>query len=114
MLRAGNRRGTRKPFLLPERRPPSCHMPDGRVCRPLRARRGGGQLGGKAQGLAPIRGELGRRLDLTSFDGIAIDIPSLVVVGTEVFDAFLDQNDLRQIAASDLPDQRTTRAFLSA
>jgi hypothetical protein len=81
---------------------------------PPLARLGRGELGGKAQGLAHIRGELVRRLDLTSFDGITIDIPSLVVVGTEVFDAFLDQNDLRQIAASDLPDERITRAFLKA
>jgi hypothetical protein len=101
---------------------------------PPLARLGRGELGGKAQGLAHIRGELVRRLDrassrfasrrgpgsghpgadLTSFDGIIIDIPSLVVVGTEVFDAFLDQNDLRQIAASDLPDERITRAFLKA
>ncbi len=78
------------------------------------ARLGRGELGGKAQGLAHIRGELSGRLDPASFDGITIDIPSLVVVGTEVFDAFLDQNDLRGVAASDLPDERITHAFLKA
>jgi len=81
---------------------------------PPLARLGRGELGGKAQGLAHIRGELVRRLDLTSFDGVSIDIPSLVVIGTEIFDAFLDQNDLRGIAASDLPDERITHAFLKA
>ena len=81
---------------------------------PPLARLGRGELGGKAQGLAHIRGELVRRLDLSSFAGVTIDIPSLVVIGTEVFDSFLDQNDLRQIAASDLPDERITRAFVKA
>ena len=86
------------------------------------ARLGGGELGGKAQGLAHIRGELRGRLDRAShpggdpgaFDGITIDIPALVVVGTQVFDAFLDQNDLRGLAASDVPDERIAHAFLRA
>jgi len=75
---------------------------------------GRGELGGKARGLAHIRGELSRHLGDGPFREIPLDIPSLVVLGTDVFDAFLQENDLRGIAASDEPDERIAGAFLRA
>ena len=75
---------------------------------------GRGELGGKARGLARIRGELARPLGGGPFREIPVDIPSLVALGTDVFDAFLQENNLQEIAASDEPDERIAAAFLRA
>lgn len=72
---------------------------------------GSGAIGGKAQGLASIRQLLASELDPDEFPGITIDIPPLVVLCTDVFDAFMRQNDLHEIAYSDLPDDRIAHAF---
>jgi hypothetical protein len=75
---------------------------------------GRGELGGKAQGLAHIRAELSRYLRTSQPNGIPFGIPSLAVLETDVFDQFMQQNDLYELAASDLPDERITHAFLQA
>lgn len=72
---------------------------------------GSGSIGGKAQGLAAIRQMLISELDPGEFPGITIDIPPLVVLCTDVFDTFMRQNDLHEIAFSDLPDDRIAHAF---
>ena len=71
-------------------------------------------MGGKAQGLASIRQTLISNLDPADFPGITIDIPQMAVVGTDVFDDFMRQNDLEEIAYSDLPDDRISHAFQKA
>ena len=75
---------------------------------------GRGELGGKAQGLAHIRAELSRYLRTSQPNGIPFGIPSLAVLESDVFDQFMQQNDLYELAASDLPDERITHAFLQA
>ena len=75
---------------------------------------GRGELGGKARGLAHIRGELARHLGHGPFRDIPVDIPSLVVLGTDVFDAFLLENHLADVAASDESDERIAAAFQRA
>src|SRR5574341_545687 len=75
---------------------------------------GQGELGGKASGLAHIRGILRTKLDFDKFPGITIDIPSLAVVCTDVFDAFMQYNDLYKIAYSDLSDDHIAHAFQKA
>ena len=75
---------------------------------------GVGELGGKANGLAQIRSVLKAKLDIDKFPGIKIDIPSLVVVCTDAFDAFMQHNNLYPIACSDLPDDRIAQAFQKA
>ncbi len=68
------------------------------------------EVGGKAQGLLSIRQVLaGIRPD--DFPGIQVDIPAMVVVGTSVFDAFIERNHLAEIANSNLPDDRIANAF---
>ncbi len=71
-------------------------------------------MGGKAQGLASIRQALISNLNPADFPGITIDIPQMAVVGTDVFDDFMRQNDLEEIAYSDLPDDRISHAFQKA
>jgi hypothetical protein len=72
---------------------------------------GGGEPGGKARGLADIRGALEAGLDTSRYPGITVDIPALAVLGTDVFDEFLKDNDLAEITGSDLADDRLASAF---
>jgi hypothetical protein len=75
---------------------------------------GGGELGGKAQGLATIRNVLSTQQTSHKFPGITVSIPPLAVVGTDIFDAFMQHNDLYQTACSGLPDDRIAFAFQRA
>jgi CheY-like chemotaxis protein len=64
---------------------------------------GAGSLGGKARGLAFVRRLLSSRGMHQPFPGIEIAIPTTAVIGTDVFDHFLDSNHLRRFAI-DCPD----------
>jgi hypothetical protein len=75
------------------------------------ARIGKGELGGKAHGLAFIREVLRDHFGSSRFAGMAIDIPSLAVVCTGVFDEFMERNGLGEVAQSGLPDDRIARSF---
>ena len=78
------------------------------------ARLGGGSLGGKARGLA-FANLLLTELDLaTRFPNVRIAVPPTLVIGTQVFDDFLDQNDLREFAIRSNDDQEIVERFLDA
>ncbi len=75
---------------------------------------GSGALGGKAHGLAFIRSVL-KDLDASKFPGIDIDIPSLVVVCADIFDVFMKDNRLYELAHNeDFSDERLAHAFQKA
>ena len=74
---------------------------------------GSGALGGKAHGLALIRDVL-NKLDPEKYAGIRIQIPSLVVVCTDIFDAFMQRNKLMETALSEMPDERIAHTFQMA
>jgi CheY-like chemotaxis protein len=78
------------------------------------ARLGGGSLGGKARGLAFARRLLSSDPACREFDGVRIFVPPSVVLGTDIFDAFLDQNDLREFALTCTDDADIGRRFLEA
>jgi hypothetical protein len=75
---------------------------------------GEGELGGKARGLVLIRDLLAAQFEATRFPGVEVYVPKMVVVTTEVFDAFMDRNDLKETALSDLRDERMAETFLRA
>jgi len=75
---------------------------------------GGGEIGGKAEGLASISDVLNAGLPWDKFPSIAIEIPSMVIVCTDVFDAFMEQNGLYEIVTSDVSDARIAHAFQKA
>ena len=75
---------------------------------------GTGSLGGKAHGLAVIQDILAMSWDNTSFPGIDVSIPSLTVIRTDVFDAFLTRNELHKIAYADEDDSYKAYAFQKA
>ena len=54
---------------------------------------GGGELGGKALGLASIKRIIAEACPPESFPGVTVGIPRLTVLGTAVFEQFMDQND---------------------
>ena len=75
---------------------------------------GTGSLGGKAQGLAFIQEHLEKNYKSTDFPHIEFEIPTLATICTDVFDAFMAQNDLYEIAYSDESDDRIAHAFQQA
>jgi hypothetical protein len=75
---------------------------------------GSGELGGKAHGLARMRGILESKLKDSFAPAISIGIPTLTVVTTEFFDLFMKQNNLFEIAYSDSRDDLIAHAFQRA
>ncbi len=78
------------------------------------ARIGEGSLGGKGRGLAFIDQIIKRHPVCDDFKGVEITIPRTVVLCTDIFDDFMEQNNLYPIALSDRPDAEILTAFLEA
>ena len=78
------------------------------------ARIGQGSLGGKGRGLAFIDSIIKKNPVCDSFDGITISIPRTVVLCTDIFDEFMESNQLYPIALSDVPDEEILEHFLKA
>jgi CheY-like chemotaxis protein len=78
------------------------------------ARIGTGSLGGKARGLGFVNILINNYNVRDRFDGVQIFVPPAVVIGTDVFDQFLDENRLRQYALNATDDTEITRRFLAA
>ncbi len=72
---------------------------------------GQGSIGGKAKGLAFIKKTLDAEFPDGSYKNIAINIPRMTVIATELFDSFIAENALHEIASSDEPDDRIAHAF---
>jgi hypothetical protein len=72
---------------------------------------GTGEMGGKAEGLVFIRDIIHSKLNHGKYKDISIEIPSMAILCTDVFDAFMKQNRLYELANSDLPDNRMAHAF---
>lgn len=78
------------------------------------ARIGGGSLGGKARGLSFLNTLLYNYGIINKFPGIKIDVPPSVVIGTDAFDQFLDENNLRSFALKSDDYEETKRRFFKA
>ncbi len=78
------------------------------------ARIGQGSLGGKGRGLAFIDSIIKKNPVCDNFDGISITIPRTVVLCTDIFDEFMESNQLYPIALSDASDAEILKAFLAA
>jgi CheY-like chemotaxis protein len=77
-------------------------------------RMGGGSLGGKARGLAFVRRTLAEQGLRDRFPGVEVAVPLSAVLGTDVFDRFLDDNDLRWFAIECEDDAEIERRFANA
>ena len=78
------------------------------------ARIGEGSLGGKGRGLAFLDNIIKMHPEFNSLEGAKVQIPRTVVLCTDVFDQFMEQNNLYQIAFSDASDDDILRHFLRA
>ena len=78
------------------------------------ARIGEGSLGGKGRGLAFIDNMVKRHPEFNEFENASVAIPKTVVLCTDIFDEFMDANQLYQIALSDADDADILKAFLQA
>ena len=74
---------------------------------------GGGSLGGKARGLAFMRMLLGQKRIADGLDA-EVTVPAAVVLATDVFDRFMEDNDLRSFAIHCTDDAEIERRFLAA
>lgn len=78
------------------------------------ARIGGGSLGGKARGLGFVNTLINDYNVREQFENVVIYVPPAVVLGTDVFDQFLDENNLREFALNSDDDSEITRRFIEA
>lgn len=75
---------------------------------------GQGSIGGKARGLAFLDSLIKRNRLTDKYNGVTISIPRTVVIGTDVFDEFMEENDLYDIALSNRSDREILDHFVAA
>jgi len=80
----------------------------------LFSRIGDGSLGGKARGLAFIDSFIKHHGLGTRWDGVLVTIPRTVVLSTEVFEEFMEINNLWPIVSSRLSDEQILNSFVNA
>jgi len=78
------------------------------------SRIGEGSIGGKARGLAFINRIIKNNKLFNKFPDVLITIPRTVVLSTDIFDEFMDQNNLYSVALSDLSDDEILNRFINA
>ena len=78
------------------------------------ARIGDGSLGGKGRGLAFLDNIIKTHPDFNGYENAKVSIPKTVVLCTDIFDEFMETNNLYQIALSDASDEEILHAFLHA
>ncbi len=74
---------------------------------------GNGELGGKA-GSLKLFNDILEDSDFSEFKRIEINIPTFTVLRTDVFDQFMSENNLYEIAYSDMDDNKIGIAFQKA
>jgi hypothetical protein len=75
---------------------------------------GNGSLGGKAGGLALIKNIIDSKLNSGKFGDVIVNIPTLTVITTDMFDGFMRVNNLYDTAYSDAPDEVIAGEFQRA
>jgi hypothetical protein len=73
---------------------------------------GQGAIGGKAQGLVTVASTVREAMPPERFPGVTVGIPRFTVLTTELFDAFMERNELWELPWSALRDDRIAAAFL--
>ncbi|MDR3251818.1 MAG: phosphoenolpyruvate synthase, partial [Tannerella sp.] len=77
------------------------------------ARIGEGSLGGKGRGLAFVGTMIKTNLYLEN-ENFTVNIPKTVVLCTDIFDEFMETNNLYQVALNDFTDEQILAYFLHA
>ncbi|MCP4180631.1 MAG: phosphoenolpyruvate synthase [bacterium] len=77
-------------------------------------RLGDGQLGGKGRGLAFIDSFIQKHKIMFKWDGAMVSIPRTIVLTTDLFDNFMEYNNLYDFALSDVADEKILESFSNA
>jgi DNA-binding NarL/FixJ family response regulator len=75
---------------------------------------GSGSLGGKARGLAFLDSLIKRNNFNNKYTNALVRIPKTLVLTTDIFDEFMEENNLYKIALSDSNDDEILNHFLAA
>jgi len=75
---------------------------------------GDGSIGGKARGLAFLDNLIKQNHAFGDYPDVLITIPRTVVLCTDIFDEFMEENRLHKIALSDIPDEEILNHFINA
>ena len=78
------------------------------------SRIGEGSIGGKARGLAFISSMIKNEKLFNKYKDVLISVPRTVVLCTDVFDEFLEKNDLYKVGLSNLDDNEILEKFTKA
>lgn len=75
---------------------------------------GEGSIGGKGRGLAFLDTVVKRNRLYNKFEDVIINIPQTVVLSTDVFDEFMEHNNLYPVGLSDLSDSEILINFVNS
>ncbi|MEF8878821.1 MAG: PEP/pyruvate-binding domain-containing protein [Candidatus Thermoplasmatota archaeon] len=75
---------------------------------------GDGALGGKARGLAFLSKIFSKYVSEDMLPGLRVTIPRSIVLSTDVFDSFLERNDLLEEPLFELSDERIASKFMKS
>ena len=75
---------------------------------------GDGSIGGKARGIAFLDSLIKRNRLFDNFPNVLISTPRTVVLCTDIFDEFMEENNLYKIALQEVPDEEILAHFVSA
>lgn len=78
------------------------------------ARIGVGSLGGKARGLGFINIIINNYNIREKFDDVLVSVPAAIVLATDIFDQFIEENKLKNFALKCQNDEEITKKFLDA
>ncbi len=77
-------------------------------------RLGSGSLGGKGRGLAFVNTLLKRYDVYHAFEGVNIAVPPSAILGTDIYDEFVERNNLLEMGLAERTDEEIVLAFKKA
>ncbi len=78
------------------------------------SRIGEGSIGGKARGLAFIDSVIQKYRLFNRYENVTFTVPRTVVLSTDIFDNFMETNNLYEIGLSDMSDEEILNHFINA
>jgi CheY-like chemotaxis protein len=78
------------------------------------SRIGDESIGGKARGLAFINSVIDKHGLCNKYGNVLVKVPKTVVLSTDIFDEFMESNNLYRVGLSDLSDEEILEQFVSS